>query len=177
MSRRLFQVMAKTFYIFRHGATFATISGTSYGDQILTASIAQGSQAVLTRIGEYFMNIDTDVNISSPLLRCRQTAKIVGKVAGKKFIYDERISEFATTANDFLTEPLEAFKKRLLDLLTDINKNDFNSVLICTHGAVISGLINLIKKGDFNLEEISAYPDTGVLVIINGKEVSEINFN
>lgn len=177
MSRLLIQVMQKTFYIFRHGATFATLSGSGYGDHILSASIAQGSQDVLTRIGEYFINIDTDINISSPLLRCKQSVEIIGPIAGKKFIFDERVSEFSTVKNEILDESLEEFKKRLKDLLSEIDKKKYQSILICTHGAVVSGLSKLLTGGDFNLEDVSTYPDPGVLMTITDKKVSEINFN
>lgn len=169
--------MTKTFYIFRHGATFANLSGTGYGDQVLSASIAQGSQDVLTRIGEYFKNIETNINISSTLVRCRESVAIIGPIAGKKFVFDKRVNEFSTVKNEVLDESLEDFKRRLKDLLSEIDKKGYKSILICTHGAVVAGLTCLLTRGDFNLEDVSAFPDTGVLVTVQGKKVSEINFN
>ncbi|MBP9719180.1 MAG: histidine phosphatase family protein [Candidatus Levybacteria bacterium] len=164
--------MQKTYYIFRHGETFATKNGTGYGVRMLSAPILPEASPALTRLGAYLKNIPTDFNISSALKRCRQTVEIIGKESEKQFVFDKRL-------NDYFLESSGHFIKRLKSVLAEIEANDYQSIAICTHGACISTLISLLTaKKDMRVEyNFFKYPPPGVLTIIEGNNVQEVNFN
>lgn len=164
--------MKPTFYIFRHGETFATKRGTGYGVRIFSAPILPEATGALERMGAYLKNIPTEYNASSALKRCRQTAEIIGRESGKEFVFDKRL-------NEYFLESFGHFKQRLGSFLADIEKQRYESVVICTHGACISALISLLTakkdhQASFNLFQ---YPPPGVLTVIEETNIQEINFN
>jgi broad specificity phosphatase PhoE len=162
----------KTYYIFRHGETFATKKGRGYGMRIFSAPILPEAGVPLQKMGEYLKSVDTDFQVSSALLRCRQTADIITTETGKTFVFDKRL-------NEYFLETFGHLRKRLQEVLTEIDKNDYKNIVICTHGACIAMLISILtarheKPTAFNLFR---YPPPGVLTIINNNNVQEINFN
>lgn len=162
----------KTYYIFRHGETFATKAGTGYGVRVFSAPILPQAQEPLEKMGEYLKQVPSSYNVSSQLLRCKQTVAIIGNKADKTFVFDKRL-------NEFFLESLGHFRKRLQSLLVDIEKESAEHILICTHGAGIAGLISLLtpKKDMPGAFDIFHYPPPGVLTIIHGETLKEINFN
>lgn len=162
----------KTYYIFRHGETFATKAGTGYGIRVFSAPILPEAHAPLQRMGAYLKSIESSYNVSSQIHRCRQTVEIVGKESGKTFVFDKRL-------NEFFLESFGHFQKRLQSILTDIEKESAENILICTHGAGIAGLISLLtpKKDMPGAFDVFHYPRPGVLTIIKGETIQEINFN
>lgn len=162
----------KTYYIFRHGETFATKAGTGYGVRVFSAPILPEAHAALERMGAYLAQVENSYNISSEILRCRQTVEIISEKSGKSFVFDKRL-------NEFFLESFGHFKKRLQSVLADIEKQTAENILICTHGAGISGLISLLtpKKDMPAAFDIFHYPMPGVLTIIKGETIQEVNFN
>lgn len=164
--------MPKTFYIFRHGTTYATKTATAYGDTILTASIMDEAKSAIERIGEFLKDKHTDFNVTSPIIRCAQTAEIISKITGKKFVFDNRLTEYTMESHESVDE-------RINSLLLEIEKKDYKNITICTHGAIISILINRIMSNSEGLRsyDLFHFPDPGVLVIIKDNNIEEINFN
>src|SRR5687768_16016928 len=129
--------MKPTFYIFRHGETFATKAGKGYGVRMFSASILPEATPALSRMGLYLKNISTDYNISSALKRCRQTVEIIGQESGKEFVFDKRL-------NDYFLESAYHFTNRIKQVLLEMEEKNYSSIAICTHGACISVLISLL---------------------------------
>ncbi len=140
----------KTYYIFRHGQTFATTKNSGYGLQRLTAGILESGKPTIIKMAEFLKDVPTDLNLTSPILRCRQTAEIITLETGKKFMADWRITE--------MMEPFQILKWRVKNLLNQLEKSDFNTILICTHGAVIEGLVSYLMRGNFKVQDVMAYP-------------------
>ncbi len=185
------------FYIFRHGETFVTTGkALSYGTKVFSADILPFCFPTLEKLGQQLKNIKTDYNISSKIKRCRQTVGIVAKQADKEFEFDSRLNEF------FFELPF-FFKRRIRNFLKEIENRNFESVAICTHGAVINELIKQINPEAF-LTLINKSPDPspplqteasrkslqlenkltftkylapGVLLTLTSSSVKEINFN
>lgn len=172
--------MAKIFYIFRHGETFVTKRGKTgyglgtfaYGFQVFSAPILAEGKPALYKMGLFMKDKKTDANFSSPLLRCKQTSDIVTEMSGKVFVPDKRLREF------FL-EGFGSLVSRLQSLLKEIDEKEYESVAICTHAGVIAALIAMLT-GDDRVPshfDLLHYPMPGVLTIIEGKNIKEINFN
>lgn len=159
------------FYIFRHAQTFPSREAVPYEkDNFNTPILYEGKDATFN-LANYLKNISSDFNVSSPYERCKETVEIISKITNKQFIFDKRVGEYVNIS-------YEELKKRLLDFLHEINKKSYKSVIICTHGAVMSLLIHLIcDRNPGETVPLSEYKDTGDLVIIEDKVVSIINFN
>ncbi len=163
--------MQTKFYIFRHGETFATKAGTWYGTKIFSADILPEGKPSLHRMGKYMQNIKTDFQVSSQIKRCRQTTDIIADYTGQKFIYDKRL-------NEFFLETYWHLKKRVKSVLQEIEENKYQSVALCTHGAVIAVLLHqLSAQKKIKLFNFFNYPPPGVLTIIQGNTVQQISFN
>lgn len=159
----------KTYYIFRHGQTFATIKNGGYGLRRLTAGILESGRPSIIEMANFLKDVPTDINLTSPITRCRQTCNIITLETGKKFTPDWRLTE--------MMEPVMMLRWRIQSLLNQIEKSDFNSILICTHGAVIAGLISILTKDHFGAEDLLNYPPPGILVKIENGKVEEYDFN
>lgn len=157
-----------TIYLLRHG--LATHSTTGYGDQLITASILPESIPVIKKTAEYLLDKQTDLNYSSEFLRCRQTVEIISMITGKQFLFDKRL-------NEYNAESFEQFKIRLQSFLEDIKQKQVESLLICTHGAVIAGIKHLMINKKLNEENLLDFPIPGVLTVLNQGTIQEINFN
>jgi broad specificity phosphatase PhoE len=162
----------KTYYIFRHGETFATKAGTGYGMKVFSAPLLPEATPSLQRMGQYLKDIPTDFAVSSAVKRCRQTVEIIGKESGKEFVFDKRL-------NEFFLESVGHLVRRLKKFLDDIETHKYEHVVICTHGACISALITLLtaKKDHQASYNLFNYPPPGVLTIIEGNNIQDVNFN
>ena len=161
--------MGKTFYIFRHGLTYHAKHYLPYGEHIYDAEILEEAIPPLERMGDYLKNIPTDKNVTSPFLRCLQTVEIIQRVSGKEFEKEERLKEDV--------EGFDVLEERVRSFVEEINKSDYTSIAICTHGAVIGTLKHLLVRGDVELSNIMDYPIPGVLTIIKDGKIEEIDFN
>ncbi len=163
--------MVKKFYIMRHGETFATKRNSGYGALVFLAPILKEGIPAIEAQAAFLNDINIDYCVSSPVKRCRQTAKIVHSMTGKNFHFDRRIREY------FL-ETASRFKGRIGQFLVDLDNSDYESVLIITHGAVIAALTHLLAEGNFHITEITDYPKPGVMRIIErGQKMKVIDFN
>jgi len=168
------------FFIFRHG--LATRNPDGYGDQILTATLLDDGIPAIKKLAEYFKGIPSDFQYSSELLRCRQTAGMVTDATGKQFSSDARLDEYHQETFLQLTE-------RVDDLLEDIvlradricQNRDCNTqpatILICTHGAVISCLKHLLLEGSHFQKDELDYTLPGEVLEIWKKSVQLHVFN
>jgi broad specificity phosphatase PhoE len=159
----------KTYYIFRHGETFATLKNSGYGLRRLTAGILESGKPTIEAMAQYLKTVPTDINLTSPLTRCRQTAQIITLITGKKFKVDWGINE--------MLEPFPLLRLRLKNFLVRAEGSPYNTFLICTHGACIAGLTALLTKDEFKAEGLFVYPKPGVLFKIEDGKVEEFDFN
>jgi broad specificity phosphatase PhoE len=159
--------MVKTYYIFRHGQTFATKYHTGYGWKVFSADILDEGKDDLKRLGVYLKNIKTDYNVSSRIKRCRQTSQIVSDNSGKTFSFDQRL-------NEFFLETYGNLKRRIRGFLGDLEKEGHEAVLICTHGAVMNVLVNILTNQKLKLSNLFIYPDPGTLLIIEDGKLKDI---
>lgn len=169
--------MPKTLYLFRHGDTFVTKgqrlwyyptflpeTAFSYGAKVFSASILDEAKPTIQKLSEYLKDIPTDFNASSQFRRCRQTVQIVEKETKKEFIFDKRL-------NEFVFETPWRFRYRVRSFINDLKAKDYDSVAICTHGAVLA-LIASILTG-----QKVGFPKPGVLVIIKNGQITYKDFN
>lgn len=161
--------MNTTYYIVRHGHTFYTKNKLEYGDKVLVARLAKSTYPQIKKIGNYFKNIKTEANFSSKILRARQTTKIINRESGKDFVYDSRL-------NEMYNESVDDLKNRVVDFLDEINKKNYNAVIIITHGAVIAALKHLLLENSFDESKLYDYPNPETVCIINGKNFEIIDF-
>jgi 8-oxo-dGTP diphosphatase len=162
--------MNKTYYIFRHGETFATKKKCWYGTKLYSAPILEEGKPSILRLADYLKKYESDYNVCSPFLRCQQTVAIVSEITGKKFESDKRLREFA------FEFPWD-FTKRILRFIKEMEESKYETIVICTHAAVLSVLIQYLTKGNINLLERVIAPLPGVLTIIKDKKLEEVNFN
>jgi len=162
-----------TIYLFRHGDTYQTKNKLPYKDQAVSATIIPESEEYLKKIGNYLKDKDIQYAVTSEFPRCMQSAKVVGKQLGINFSIDKRLNEY-----DPIYLPGESekhFQERVDSFLSEIQRKKFSSVVICTHGAVISfikhKLIN--TKAQWNSLD---YPAPGILLIISGEKVASYDF-
>ena len=167
--------MTKTYYIFRHGQTYATKAGTDYIDDPNPGILAEGIPTI-KKLGEYLKGKPTHKNFTSEYLRCKMTSQLVSEITHQKFITDPLLNEWVTPP----LEPAETFESlhaRLTKFVSKLKNSTHNSFAICTHGALITGLKMLLLNQNFTRHGAYFCPDPGVLTVIKNREVGEINFN
>jgi broad specificity phosphatase PhoE len=163
------------FFIFRHGDTkdsgnlLTRIIGHMSDSHDL--SILPKGIPALEKIGGYLKNIPTDANFCSPYLRCMDSAKIVGTLAKKKYIPDERLQEMEKG------ETFSSLFNRVKDFLDNVNKKNYSAVSICAHGAIIAAIKHLKTSGKFFFFQVIDYPRPGNLIIIKNGKIEDIDFN
>ncbi len=162
--------MSKTYYIFRHGETFATLKNRGYGLKIISASILESAKPVINKMALFLKNIPTDYNATSPYRRCLQTTQIITDITGKQFVIDKRLSEF------FL-ETFGRLRNRVQNFINQMESSDHQTILICTHGAVMTAFISLLSKDEFRARDLSDYPRPGILIKISNGQIEEYDFN
>ena len=160
-----------TFYIFRHGETFATKAGIWYGWKIYSANILEEGKPTLHKIGEYLQDIETDYQVSSQIKRCRQTSEIIQSHTNREFVYDKRLNEF------FLESYLH-LRKRLRSFLQEVEEKQYKKVAVCSHGGVIGVMLRMLTHDrSRNPLTLFQYPPPGVLSIVRDGQLEQINFN
>lgn len=114
-------------------------------------------------------NIEFDAVYSSPLERAIQTASIIGNVDRNKIIIDPRIIEvdfgnyerkkysnlgFSMTLFWLLpelipapntVEPISLMKKRSSEFIKDLEKEDYQDILVVCHGGIIRALSGYLE--------------------------------
>lgn len=158
-----------TFYVFRHGETFASKNNVDYGKHQFTAEILPEGVPAVKRLGEYLKTVETDEQYTSEILRCVQTANIVTDITGKSF-------EKHSGLKEFLEASFVQFRDRVKRLISEFQKTP-GTYLLCTHGAVVSALKHLLITGKYEEENLMDYPKTGVLLIIKNGTIKTLDFN
>lgn len=162
------------YYIFRHGETKESLTNTDYSvSNVYSAKILPMAKSKIVKIAEHLKDIPTDFNVTSPYPRCLQTVEIVKEITKKQFTEDERLGEFVFQKG----ETFDVMTKRIQSFLVDLQKKDYKSVAICTHGGIIAGLKHLLTEGKYNLNDLRDYPHTGVLLKIEDGNVEYFDFN
>ena len=159
-------------FIFRHGITYFSKNDIPYGDLIETAEILPEAVPTIKKVGEYLVEIPTNINFTSPYKRCLQTSEIVSGITGKKFEVDENLHDW-----DPRSETIQEMVERILKFSNKLQNNNVESVAICTHGYPINALIAYFTKGGIQQEDLENYPNPGVLVSIENGKVSFKDFN
>lgn len=162
----------KKIYIFRHGITEAVKNGHSYGKKVFTAEILPEAKPIIEHMSQYLKDIPDSLNLSSEFLRCQQTTKIVTEVTGKEFKTDPRLNEYAASFNELPHQ----FQKRIKSIYAEIEASTFEHIIICTHAAGIAALLKLISKSRWPWVLLRVV-EPGVLIIADGKKLSQIDFN
>lgn len=160
------------YYILRHAQTYASKHNVSYGDgeENFNTHILPEGIPPIERVAKFFKEEGIDRYISSEYIRCKETARIISKATGMEFVFDKRL-------NEYLNESSENLLERLKNFLEDIESKGYNSVALCTHGAVIAAIKHLLIRGSLQGELLYDYPPPGILLIIDGKKIHELNFN
>lgn len=158
----------KKYYLFRHALATKKVSG--YGDKIITAKIIPASIPPIEKMAQYLKGVPSDLNVSSEFIRCKETSAIVEKITGKIFVYDKLLTEY-------YKETFDQFVKRVEKFLNRINMTQCQNVVICTHGAVIAAIKNIILTGSLREDKLLDYPQCGVLLIIKDKNFGQMDFN
>ena len=149
-------------YIFRHGETNVTKNHLgSYGDEVFTAPILPEFIPSIEKMGEYLKNIPSEHNFSSEILRCKQTVEVVSRVTGKVFKFDPRINEVDPD------ESISDLALRISDFLKSLNKDQ--TIMICTHGAIIAGIVSLVIKNSFTDGDYLNFPQPGTIWRVTNK--------
>lgn len=159
----------KTYYIFRHGETFATKANKWYWHKLYSAQILDEGKPAIIKLAQFLKKIPTDYNVCSPFLRCRQTADIVSNITGKKFEFDSRIREYE------LEFPIY-FKRRVMNFLLEMESSNKQNIIICTHALVIELIIQYLTEGKISLKNRLKAPLPGVLTIIQNRKLKEFSF-
>ena len=158
------------YYIFRHG--LAIPKGEEYGpERVWTAQLMESGLPAVERLAHFLKTQASDYRVTSPVLRCQQTVDIVANIADISFDQDERLREF----DEYNHEPFTQLRGRVEDFLKEVRNQNYSSVFICTHGAVISCLKHLLLEGNFQENQLLDFPNpAGVVIIENGQvEVKE----
>jgi broad specificity phosphatase PhoE len=161
---------SKIFYLVRHG--LATHSTHGYGKRKLTAALLPEGVPAIQKMAQFLKTVPTSTNISSEIIRCRETSAIIEGVTGKKFIFDARLNE------DY-HETIGELRTRVHSFLDSVFKSSHTHIIVCTHGVIVSAIKNLLVNGAFVTRHMRTYdyPQTGELMIIEGKNIRLINFN
>lgn len=156
-----------TLYLFRHGLTYFSKNHIPYGDQEETAQILPEGIPVIEKVGNYLKGVDAHSFMTSPLLRCIQTSTIIGKIIGKTATPNPLCIEY-------ISESFDDLRARMVRLSENIREVE-GPLLICTHGAVLSGLKHTLVNGEFNEEDLLDYPKSGVILKIEDNKLTTID--
>lgn len=159
----------KIFYLVRHA--LATHSRHGYGKRRFTAPILLVGIPAIQKLASLLKNVEESVNISSEIIRCRETSAIITQVSGKKFLFDSRLNEGG------YTETVKEIEKRVKSFINDIVLLPQRNIIICTHGKIIAAIKHLVLDGAYLAKDTYDYSQTGELMIIKGKAMRTINFN
>ena len=158
----------KIFYLVRHG--LATHSLHGYGRRKLTAPILPESIPSIQKIAQYLKTVKNSFQVSSEIIRCRHTSAIISQETGKVFTIDKRL-------NEEYHETIGEIRARVQNVLKDIEKKPEAHIIICTHGAIIAGIKNILINNAFVTKDMTDYSAPGTIIIIEGKKCQILNFN
>jgi len=160
-------------YIIRHGETFQTKNNIAYTPENWRTSpiLPEGIPAIEAQ-AKYLKEVETDANYTSPIERCIQTVEIVSGFAGKNFLPNELLTEYAEWEESF-----ESLRERGQKFIKYLEEQHIESTVICTHGGIISAIKYLLVYGKYELKNLTDYPAPGIMTIIDGGKFEEINFN
>ncbi len=151
-------------YIFRHGETNVTKNGlSSYGEEVFSAPILPDFIPSIEKMGDFLKSIPSQLNFSSEILRCRQTAEVISRVTGKKFEFDGRLNEVAPGESFF------GLSSRVSDFVRGLEEYHDETVMICTHGALIAALAQFVIKNDFTEKDYGNFPPPGTVWRVTNK--------
>lgn len=159
-------------YIFRHGETYFSKNKLPYGDKVSSAEILPEGVPLIKRLANALSKIPTQINFTSPFTRCLQTVEIVRKITEKEFIIDQRLHDWIPEE-----ESVQNVIERIISFAKDIENKKIERAAICTHGYPINALVSYFTKGYVREPDLDNFPRPGVLVTIDGKEVSYKDFN
>lgn len=157
-----------TLYFFRHG--LATRSTSGYGDQIVTAELLPEGVPAVERMAKFLTTQPYDAGFRSEFIRCQQTASKITQLTGQGFVPDPRLNEFHLESFDVFTARVQAWCEW-------IQKQSYQHVWVCTHGAVIAAAKNLLTKGFYEPDDELDFPYTGEIWIVNNSNVERHDFN
>lgn len=160
-------------YIFRHGMTFQTKNNIPYTpENYQTSPILDEGIPSIKKLAKYLKDVKTDVNYTSPYLRCIQTVEIVSEISSKNFLPNEMLEEYA----DWL-ETFDSLRDRAQKFIDYLGTQHVGTASICTHGGIISALKHLLVYKKYEPENLADYPLPGVITIIESAKFEEIDFN
>lgn len=160
-------------YVMRHSSTIWNEKGITQGqtqNRLSKLGIEQAKQQA-----EKFKNVNLDLIFVSPLMRARQTAKIMNKFHNVKQLTDKRLTElnqgsFTGRAFSSLTQQEKEIKQKMfngsckerydniVDFLKYIKQNfKDKTLLVVTHGINASFIDKIIKNIKFDLETYSNF--------------------
>ena len=160
------------YYIFRHGETFETKHNLLYGNRVKTAEILPEGIPTIERLAKHIQNIESDFNISSPFIRCKQTVGIVEKITQKTFKFEEKLGEYLE-----LEETFDQMARRVKQFIDELSSEGYKNVIICTHGGIIAALTHHITEGSFEEHQLYDFPKPGVLISIEDGKMTKRDFN
>ena len=159
-----------TYFIFRHGETFATRDKTVYGDRQLSAEILPEGIPAIKRLAEYLKNVNADEHYRSEFLRVKQTTDIISEITGKEFAAEPML-------NEFMESSFDEFHARMKTLIDKYESAENKTYMLCTHGDVIAAFRYILTEKDFLVEDHTDYPHPGTLAIIKEGEYELLDFN
>lgn len=152
-----------TIYLVRHGEKQKIA-----GDPGLTKLGIRQAQAT----AEYFATNLVQKIVSSPLLRTQETAKIIAERLSTSFSVDKRLLERSNWEGDIpFAQFMEYWRKtstdrsfqppigdssfhagkRLAEEITEVGKEEFQSILFVTHGGIITDFLRNITSDEYLL--------------------------
>jgi broad specificity phosphatase PhoE len=148
----------------------ATHSKYGYGRKILSVSILPEGIPAIKRIADELKNVPNSLQRTSEFVRCKETCSIITQVTGKTFEGDLRL-------NEKYHEKIYDVRMRVMDFLDEIMHLPQQNIIICTHGAIISAIKNLLLHKKFVTKHLHDFPPTGTLMIIKEGDIEIKNFN
>lgn len=162
--------VSPTYYIVRHGHTFATKLNVPYGSFVFSAKLLPESYPALHSIGKYLQKTHFDYFCSSEISRCRETASILEQELHITYETTPRLNEFAN-------ESIHELADRVRSFLAYTKKQQYTSILIVTHGAVIACLKHLVLHDSFSLLQLSDYSGPETLAVLSKDSWKVMDFS
>ncbi|MBU1967153.1 histidine phosphatase family protein [Patescibacteria group bacterium] len=161
----------KTFYLVRH-AQYSNPRNILVGR--LPVELSEEGKEEANKLALFFVDKNIEKIYSSPVLRCKQTSKII---SNKKFPieYDLRLAETFSAYQGYWELDWAHFykhhsklggelatdvQKRVVDFYDEINNKNKGDVIICSHGDSLYLLYaHLLKLPTPDIKEIYKLPD------------------
>jgi len=180
----------KNLILIRHGQTTADIDNTHEGRQdnhLTDLGVDQVEKLANSIKNSYTF----DYIYSSPMIRTRETVKIINKHFQRNIIFDDLLmewdngllaglkrsealikypppSEYTIHTKLYQTESTYEFRKRIDEFIIKLfenHNNDESNILIVTHGGTINMLLASIFNDKISLDKKYKTGDTGIHVI------------